>query len=146
VRGLFDVSFLVALAWPTHQFHASARGWFEQNERCGWATCAITQLGFIRVSSQPSIFGKDAKSPHDALQLLQSYVRRRHHAFISELPSALEFPEFSRILGPNKVTDAYLVGLARAKGCRFVTFDQRLAALSPQTGLIETVIATPPRG
>jgi toxin-antitoxin system PIN domain toxin len=138
MRGLLDVSLLLALAWPTHQFHATARRWFEKNERLGWASCAITQLGFLRISSQPSIFGPDAKSPLEAQQLLGSYVGSRHHVFISELPSPSRFSEFSRILGPEKVTDAYLVGLARTNRCRFVTFDQRLAALAPGTGLMKS--------
>jgi toxin-antitoxin system PIN domain toxin len=139
MRGLLDVSFFVALAWPTHQFHATARQWFEKNEHLGWVTCAITQLGFVRLSSQSSVFGADAKTPDEARHLLKELISRRHHTYVSELPSVTDCAELARILGPNKVTDAYLVGLARINKCRFVTFDQRLTSLASGANLIEMV-------
>ena len=52
--ALLDINVLLALAWPDHQHHAAAHGWFAQESRLGWATCAFTQLGFIRLSSNPA--------------------------------------------------------------------------------------------
>ena len=47
---LLDVNVLLALAWPSHQFHAVATRRLDDPEQ-RWSTCAITQLGFIRLSS-----------------------------------------------------------------------------------------------
>ncbi len=134
-----DVSFLVALAWETHQFHQVARDWLEKNKGLGWATCAITQLGFIRISCQPSIFGAHARTPEQARLLLTHYIAEKNHTFFSELPSPSNCAEFSRIMGPNKVTDAYLISLARFHHSRFVTFDKRLASLTSNKSLVEII-------
>jgi uncharacterized protein len=50
---LLDVNVLVALTWPTHIHHLAARSWFDATGGAGWATCPVTQLGFVRVSSNP---------------------------------------------------------------------------------------------
>ncbi len=57
---LLDVNVLLALAWPNHQFHAAAIA--ALSSRARWATCALTQLGFIRLSSNPAAIAT-AKSP-----------------------------------------------------------------------------------
>ena len=49
---LLDLNVLLAVAWPNHQFHASANSALSRKNR--WATCALTQLGFIRLSSNPA--------------------------------------------------------------------------------------------
>ena len=46
-----DVNVLVAIAWPEHTFHASAVAWFDAHADNGWATCPITELGFLRISA-----------------------------------------------------------------------------------------------
>ena len=139
MKALLDVSVLVALAWENHQFHRAARNWLETHKGSGWATCAITQLGFIRISCQSSIFGDNAKTPEQAKSLLAHYTVDKNHTFFSELPPVSECPEISRIFGPNKVTDAYLVGLARFHHSKFVTFDKRVASLASNKNLIEVI-------
>ena len=139
MNALLDVNVLIALAWENHLFHPAARKWLEKHERLGWATCAITQIAFIRLSSQTSIFGNQAKTPEQARLLLIECTSRRNHVFFSELPSAGDCHELSRIMGPNKVTDAYLVSVARFHHSRFVTFDQRLASLTSNKNLIEII-------
>ena len=59
--ALLDVNVLLALAWPNHQFHSSARRWFADHEGA-WCTCVVTQLGFVRLSSNPA-FTDQAKLP-----------------------------------------------------------------------------------
>lgn len=50
--GLLDVNVLVALLVPEHQHHAAALEWFPTEGHSGWATCAVTELGVIRVCAQ----------------------------------------------------------------------------------------------
>ena len=48
---LLDVNVLLALAWPSHAHHEIADEWFLRNRHKGWATCVLTQLAFLRLSS-----------------------------------------------------------------------------------------------
>ena len=50
--GLLDVNVLVALLVPEHQHHNTSIEWFAAEGSQGWATCAVTELGVIRVCAQ----------------------------------------------------------------------------------------------
>ena len=89
-----DVNVLVAMAWPNHQFHLSAVHRLESS-RNPWATCALTQLGFIRLSSNPAAVGS-RKSPAEAAALLTLMVEDARHVFLEALPSPI-----ARILAPR---------------------------------------------
>jgi hypothetical protein len=123
---LLDVNVLLALAWPNHQFHAPVTELMTVAEP-PWATCAVTQLGFIRLSSNPAVVGV-AKSPADAAALLKLMVQHPRHRYLESLPSPTSV-EFDRILGNQQVTDAYLLWLAEHHGAKLLTFDSRLKAL-----------------
>jgi uncharacterized protein len=126
---LLDVNVLLALAWPNHQFHAAASQRLESS-REHWATCALTQLGFIRLSSNPAAVAT-AKTPAEAARLLSLMVRDPLHVYLKSLRAPSDGPSirvFERILGSKQVTDAYLISLARQHKAKLVTFDARLRA------------------
>jgi predicted nucleic acid-binding protein len=52
--ALLDVNVLVALFDPDHVHHEVAHDWFADNGPRGWATCPLTESGFVRVVSNPS--------------------------------------------------------------------------------------------
>ena len=137
---LLDVNVLLALAWPNHQFHRAAVARLERS-RERWATCAVTELGFIRLSSSPAVVGV-SKSPAEAAVLLGALLQDSLHDYIETLPSpagpALA-GSFSRILGSKQVTDAYLLRLAAQQGARLLTFDTRLAALAQDDRRVEVL-------
>ena len=54
-RLLLDVNALLALAWPNHQFHRAVVARLDTRPSPRWATCALTQLGFVRLSSNPAV-------------------------------------------------------------------------------------------
>ena len=128
---LLDVNVQLALAWPNHQFHRTACRRLEStNDR--WATCAFTELGFIRVSSTPASVSA-AVSPAKAAALLRQMTQDPQHTYIENHPSPLGngwIRHFEKILGHNQVTDAYLLALAEHYNAVLVTFDRRLAALA----------------
>jgi len=128
---LLDVNVLLALAWPNHQFHAAALKRLEPSKE-RWATCALTQLGFIRLSSTPAAVGT-AKSPGEAARLLREMVNEPLHVYLDVLPPPVSktfMPMFDAILGSKQVTDGYLLGLAQMHRATLVTFDARLSALA----------------
>lgn len=128
---LLDVNVLLALAWPNHQFHAAATKRLEP-ARERWATCALTQLGFIRLSSNPAVV-TTAKTPAEAATLLALMVRDPLHVYLKSLRAPSDescIRAFEKILGSRQVTDAYLLSLARRHRAKLVTFDARLRAAS----------------
>ena len=132
---LLDVNVLLALAWPNHQFHAAARRWFEAQAAHGWATCAITELGFIRLSSNPA-FSRHAVVPAEAAALLATMTSHTEHRFVDVLPPCTDgkFVEvLARLLGHRQTTDAYLLALASHHELRLATFDGKLARFEAGT-------------
>jgi predicted nucleic acid-binding protein len=51
---LLDINILIALADPDHEHHGKAESFFLANHQRGWATCPITENGFVRIISHPS--------------------------------------------------------------------------------------------
>lgn len=128
MRALLDVNMLIALLDPFHIHADIAHEWFETNEKFGWASCPITQNGYVRIVSQA---GYDPRLRVDeAAALLRDLIERPSHAFWPETISILD-PEIfnlSRLGSGRHVTDTYLLGVAKANNARFVTLDTRLSA------------------
>ncbi len=134
---LLDTNVLLALAWPNHQHHAAAHAWFAAHSRKGWATCAFTQLGFVRLSSNPA-YTTNAVSPQDAATLLQQWTRLKTHRFWPS-PGADAPAIYARALGHQQVNDAWLVEVARRNAGTLVTLDTRLPVHALGAGLVEVI-------
>jgi toxin-antitoxin system PIN domain toxin len=136
--SLLDINMLLALTWPNHQHHAQAHDWFAVQAKRGWATCAFTQLGFVRLSSNPA-YSPDAVPPQDAAALLQHWTRHKAHHFWNS-PAADMAAIYVRALGHQQVNDAWLVEVARKNKGKLVTLDTRLSAHATENDLVETII------
>jgi len=124
---LLDIHVLIALSWPIHPFHSAAvRRMDGSRER--WATCALTQLGFIRISSTGSA-NPSPKTPAEAAALLAMMTRDPLHVYLDSLPPPAE-RWMQRALGTKQVTDAYLLALAERNEATLLTFDRRLRSLA----------------
>jgi len=125
--ALLDVNALVALAWDSHVHHAAIRAWFDARSAADWATCPITESGFVRVSSNPKVLpspiGVDA-----ARGVLASLRSVGAHRFLVDDVSITE-RDVPRMVGHRQVTDAHLIALARRARTRVVTFDAGVLAL-----------------
>jgi len=126
MRALLDVNVLIALLDRDHEHHGAARGWMEDNVAHGWATCAITQNGCLRIMSQP-------RYPHSlpvalVADLLQEATDTEHHEFWPDATSLLTpgVIDWRQVGGPKQITDLYLLALAAMNEGRFVTFDKRI--------------------
>lgn len=124
MRALLDVNVLIALFDSAHLRHRDAREWLTRHIGAGWASCPISQNGFVRIISQTA-YPQPIPTAH-AIRLLADAVATEHHAFWPDDLSLLDSTRFvhDRIHGPRQLTDAYLLALAHAHGGRFVTFDQ----------------------
>jgi uncharacterized protein len=131
--ALLDVNVLVALFSEEHSHHITALKWFKENEKKGWATCPLTQAGFLRLLSNPLV-GSNAVPPTEAVAVLEENTSTPHHEFWADdisFGKAVE-PLKSRLTGHRQITDAYLLGLAMHHKGRLATFDRSIAALLPE--------------
>ena len=122
-RALLDVNVLVALLDRDHVDHGRATAWLRAEGGGGWASCAITENGFVRVVSQPRY-----PSPvpvAEAIRRLERATATAHYAFWPCDRSLLDPRAIDRrrLHGPRQVTDAYLLALAVAHDGRFATLD-----------------------
>jgi toxin-antitoxin system PIN domain toxin len=132
--ALLDLNILTALLWPAHEHHDAAHRWFASRVRARWATCALTQLGVVRIMSNPS-FSRDALSPAEAVALLAENIGHPGHEFWPDglqVPSAVE-PMETRLQGYRQLTDAYLLALASRRKGVLATFDRGLRTLAGDT-------------
>lgn len=125
-RALLDVNVLLALFDQDHVDHARARGWLSAEIDHGWASCAVTQNGFVRIVSQPRY--PSPISASEAVARLRRATSTGHHEF---WPCSISFLDDQRVApdhvhGPLQVTDVYLLALAVEHGGRFVTFDRSI--------------------
>lgn len=127
MRALLDINVLLALLDQQHVHHRRARGWLEDEIVSGWASCAITQNGFVRIISQPGY--PNPITPRAAIDLLQTATTTEYHEFWTCSVSLLdpEAVDSSHIHSHRQVTDAYLLALAAKSRGRFVTFDQSIS-------------------
>lgn len=125
---LLDVNALLALAWPNHQFHGAVLRRLDRRPVPQWATCLLTELAFVRLSSNPAIVDLRT-TPGQALDILSRLTADQHHVYLDVLPSLVSVEgTFRRLLGHQQVTDAYLVAVAEANDATLLTLDQRLVA------------------
>lgn len=128
MRHLLDVNVWVALLDEAHVHHMVALT-FIQRRKLKISTCPLVENGVIRVLNLPgySVYGP---AGFDRVrQKISEICAELDHEF---WPDSLSLREpgvlnWSRVLGHNQITDAYLLALAVAnQGC-LVTLDHRVA-------------------
>jgi toxin-antitoxin system PIN domain toxin len=126
MRALLDVNVLLALLDTDHVDHRRAREWLGAEIDHGWASCAITQNGCVRILSQPQY--PSPVSAAEATDRLERATSSEHHEFWPSSVSVLDprLVDRTRVHGPRQVTDVYLLALAVHHEGRFVTFDGRI--------------------
>jgi predicted nucleic acid-binding protein len=124
---LLDVNALLALGYALHVHHDHAEAWIAQLQTGGipsLATCAITELGFVRVASGAVAHSVDvATAKLELAQLKQSAVVS--FKFLNDELAADRLPAW--VTKSGQTTDGHLVALAGAHGAKLATFDADIA-------------------
>lgn len=145
--ALLDVSVLIALFDANHVHHQRAHDWFEDQRSSGWATCPLTETGFVRVATNPALFDPP-KRPADVVEELRAFRESGHHHFWPDAVSLADDEVFlpTMIRGYKQVSDAYLLGLATSRRGIFATLDQSipLSAVKGATKANLAVISAAP--
>ena len=125
---LLDINVLVALFDASHLNHEAAHAWFEAAGRTSWATCPISENGFIRVLSHPSYPSVQA-TPNELIVRLFSFASQKGHVFWPDdisLLTGLDDASRARLVGSQQLTDFYLAAQALHHGGCLATFDGSL--------------------
>jgi len=124
MKYLFDVNALVAFAFSDHTFHERLARWVSKRVSPAedeFATCSITELGFVRILAQVPQYGTTLA---DGKQLLRRIKTEGAHNF----SFLVDDQDTSRLPGwvhrPNQLTDGHLVQLAAAKDAVLATLDR----------------------
>ena len=133
MRFLLDVNVLVALAFPAHPSHRSAHEWFSGEADRQWATCPLTQAGFLRVASRA--LGGSQQAIRNALAGFEEDCRNHNHEF---WPADVDLRDLSdsqraRLTGHNQIADMQLLLLAHRHRGQLATFDTGLRELASGT-------------
>jgi len=124
-----------------HEHHSEAFGWWSENREAGWASCPLTQNGFVRVISNPS-YGRSLPLA-DAAALLSAQISQAGHIFWADDISLLDATLFAHrhVHGPSQITDAYLLALAVKNGGRLVTLDRAIPLAAVRGAKSEHIVA-----
>lgn len=127
--SLVDVNVLLPLLLPQHPAHEAAHAWLTRRPIDAVACWAWpTQLGMLRLLSQPRVMGSAALAPARALQTWDQLVAATDLQQIADTPPAhaehLRSLVAGRATGPNLWTDAWLAALALSLDCEIVSFDR----------------------
>ncbi len=119
---LFDACILIALGDDAHTSHRLATEWFHSTRDLRFAICPITQMALLRhmTRSYPELAFGYAK------HALERISESPNHEFWTDAIDCLSMP-VQGILRHGHITDAYLVNLAKSRGARIATLDQRMA-------------------
>jgi toxin-antitoxin system PIN domain toxin len=141
--ALLDVNLLIALFDPDHVHHDLAHDWFADNRTRGWATCAVTENGFVRVLANPA-YGSVVSRPADLVARLRQLSDIEGHRFWADNVSLRDPALFDcGRVGYRQLTDVYLLGLARKHDGVLATFDRTIpaAAIVGAGGTLLEVVA-----
>jgi predicted nucleic acid-binding protein len=135
MRYLLDVNTLLALLLMEHEFHGRVANWVERlgaRDVPEFATCSITELGFVRVLGQAQQYGSSVVRARELLLKVKESDGIRW-IFIPDDRDISQLPRWVRT--PKQTTDGHLAELAKANGAVLATLDRRIpgAFVIPQS-------------
>ncbi len=128
-RYLLDVNVLIALVDPAHVQHDGVHEWFGRVGRKAFATCPITENGLLRIVGHPKY--PNSPGPPSAVNNALLAIRALPgHAFWPDSISLTDktLADASLLSSHSRVTDSYLLALARANKGQLATLDHKLAS------------------
>jgi len=120
------VNVLIALFDATHVHHEAAHDWFADHRKNGWATCPLTENGFVRILTHPRAVVED--DPQTVRASLRKFCDSTGHVFWQDAVSLRDERLFdpSVLVSHRQLTDVYLLGLAKKMNGMLATFDARI--------------------
>lgn len=127
VSWLLDVNLILASRWTTHAEHAAVANWLASVPE--FHTCAITELGFVRIS----LVSAYQATWDEVQQTLRALHSKASYRFLIDDVDGSASPETSA----KDTTDAHLISLAIKHGLKLATLDAALIAQAWVRGVAE---------
>ncbi len=130
-----DINVWVALAYRGHSHNRAAATWFGGITIGPVAFCRFTQLGFLRLLTNPALMGDEVKTQRESWIVYDLLLGDWRVQFQSEpdadaVESRLRSLTATNQFAPQQWPDAYLAAFAGAAGLTLVTFDRALSKLA----------------
>lgn len=134
-RYLLDVNVLIALIDPAHVQHEEVHQWFGRVGRKSFATCPITENGLLRIIGHPK-YPNSPGPPSTVAAALAAIRELPGHEFWADSISLMDrgLVEVPLLSSHSRVTDSYLLALARANKGQLATLDHKLATAAVPDG------------
>jgi len=122
---LLDVNILIALLDPIHEHHPKVTDWFLAHQLDGWATCPLTENGFIRIFGHRN-YPEGPGSTLVARSLLRELCLQPGYLFWEDTLSLCDAKRYDRLPASKQLTDYYLLALADVNQGSLATLDRRI--------------------
>lgn len=130
---LLDVGVWLAAAWGRHAHHPATAEWFGKQPD-DLVFCRVTQMGFLRLLSNPAIMGADAVDRSQAWRTFDQLWADERVLWADE-PDGLDAVWRAISARDDKShklwTDDYLAAFAQASDLTLATLDGKLAGRYP---------------
>jgi predicted nucleic acid-binding protein len=118
---LLDVNALLSLGFDQHEHHGRLEKWVDSlPPGDSLATCAITEIGFLRVLHQVPQYSVSIADGQRLISKLRAN-RKRTITFLQDHHGAADLPTWVKT--GRQTTDGHLLGLAAAQGALLATLD-----------------------
>jgi len=122
---LLDINILLARVDRSHPHHNQAK--MKMNALVEWATCPLTENGFLRILGHPKYPGMGPGTPEGASVALRGLISAiPGHRFLPDDISILKFFKSLEGMASSHLTDVYLLALAMNHKAKFLTFDRKV--------------------
>jgi len=139
---LVDVGVWLAAVWGRHAHHPVAANWFN-GQADDLIFCRVTQMGLLRLLSNPAIMGEDAVDRSEAWRVFDQLWADERVLWADE-PTELDAVWRAISAGVDKLcTYDYLAAFAQTSGAQLATLDRKLVTRYPSVR-VESLLHTPP--
>ena len=126
MKYLLDVNVLIALCVREHVFHERVGSWMNESARADRAelmTCALTELGFLRILVEAPWYSFTIEQGVQLLSRLKSSGDFRF-GFLTDGLGIAQLPR--SVKGAKQIADRHLVELAKSHGATLATLDENI--------------------
>jgi len=118
------VNVWIALVAEGHSHHLAARRWFQARANSSVAFCRITQMGVLRLLTNPHVMGRAPRSIAEAWEIFTRLHDDRRVVFEAEpdgVDAAWQHLTTSPGVGASSWTDAYLAAFAHLQSYELIS-------------------------
>jgi toxin-antitoxin system PIN domain toxin len=124
---LADINVWIAIACSVHAKHTIAREWFHGLRADQIWFCRFTQIGFLRLLTNPAVTGKHIQTQEQAWSTYDQFLQNARVGYVDEplgVSAAFRGLASARQPATKGWADAYIAAVALQSGLAIATFDR----------------------